>query len=197
MSAETAEKVFEPFFTTKPIGQGTGLGLSMVYGFVKQSGGQIRLFTEEGRGTTFRVYLPRDFEPERRNAAPNQITCPETAAGGKTVVEDEALIRSLIVSTLQENGYRTLEAADGPAGLSLLRDPRPVALLLTDIGLPGMNGRQLADAAREFRPDLKVLFMTGYAHNAMVGEQLLGTNMELVTKPFALDVLTAKIRSMT
>jgi PAS domain S-box-containing protein len=199
MSAEVAASAFEPFFTTKPIGQGTGLGLSMVYGFVKQSEGHVRIYSEPGTGTTIRLYLPRDLamddhpepeviEPARRDGVRNGRTV--------LVVEDEALIRGLIVDMLEEDGYQALEAHDGPSGLRMIESAAAVELLVTDVGLPGMNGRQFADAARALCPDLKVLFITGYAHNAAIGNRLLEENMQLMTKPFALDALSAKIRGM-
>jgi CheY-like chemotaxis protein len=199
MSAETAAKAFDPFFTTKPIGQGTGLGLSMVYGFVKQSDGHVRIYSEPGVGTTLRIYLPRHLDSDARaDAPPPPVHAPTYEKTGKTVlvVEDETVIRTLIVEVLEANGYRALAAPDGPSGLRLMRGADAVELLVTDVGLPGMNGRQLADAARELRPDLKVLFITGYAHNAAVGSRLRDPDMQLITKPFAFDTLAAKIRGM-
>ena len=199
MSAATVASAFDPFFTTKPIGQGTGLGLSMVYGFVKQSGGHVRIYSEPGIGTTIRLYLPRDLAMEDQPVAAVQAVAPaDIVRSGKkvVVVEDEALIRGLIVDMLEEGGYQILEASDGPSGLRVIEQAEDVELLVTDVGLPGMNGRQLADAARALHPALKVLFITGYAHNAAVGNRLLEENMQLITKPFALDVLAAKIRGM-
>ena len=199
MSPATLASAFDPFFTTKPIGQGTGLGLSMVYGFVKQSEGHVRIYSEPGNGTTIRLYLPRDLAAEDQPAPLVPASVPgDFAHSGKkvVVVEDEALIRGLIVDMLEEGGYQTLEAIDGPSGLRAIEQAEHVDLLVTDVGLPGMNGRQLADAARALRPSLKVLFITGYAHNAAVGNRLLEENMQLMTKPFALDALAAKIRGM-
>ncbi len=197
MNAEVARRAFEPFFTTKPTGQGTGLGLSMLYGFVRQSEGHVRIYSEPGRGTTVRLYLPR-----HGGAVPPEPGEPATvlaAAGpGKTVlvVEDEAVVRMLAVDVLEGLGHTAIEAADAASALQLLQSMAPVDLLLTDVGLPGMNGRQLADAARERQPGLPVLFMTGYAHNAAVGNGRMAPGMELLSKPFALAALAAKLRAM-
>jgi PAS domain S-box-containing protein len=200
MPPEVVARVFEPFYTTKPTGQGTGLGLSMLYGFVKQSGGHVRVYSEPGKGTTIRLYLPRHRGGAFEEAAdPVPLERAVNPAGGTVlVVEDEAAIRALIGEALGDIGCRVLEAADGPAGLRLLQSGVRVDLLLTDVGLPGgLNGRQLADAAREFQPALPVLFVTGYAHNAAVGNgPALDPGMEMLTKPFALDALVAKVRDM-
>ena len=199
MSPETIERAFDPFFTTKPLGEGTGLGLSMIYGFARQSGGQVRIYSEIGQGTTICLYFPRvlseedgDREKEERSAAP-------TSANGETVlvVDDEPAVRMLIVEVLAELGYNALEAGDGVEGLALLRRRPDVELLVTDVGLPkGMNGRQLADAARVDRPDLKILFITGYAENAVIGSGRLDAGMHVLTKPFAMDVLANRIRDL-
>ena len=200
MSPDVIAKAFDPFFTTKPLGQGTGLGLSMLYGFVKQSNGHVRIYSEPGRGTTFKLYLPREREAAAENADPEaaEARLPKADAGETVlVVEDEPTVRLLVTETLQELGYRALEAHDGPAGLALLQSSARVDLLVTDVGLPGLNGRQLADAARLIRPGLRVLFMTGYAHNAAVGQgAALEAGMEIISKPFALDALAARIRGM-
>jgi PAS domain S-box-containing protein len=198
MSPEVMDKVFEPFFTTKPIGQGTGLGLSMLYGFAKQTGGHVKIYSEEGQGTTFRLYLPRwrgGLQPE---APPSDGASNARSQAGETVlvVEDEPAIRMLVVETLVDLGYTAVEAGDGPSGLRILDTEERIDLLITDVGLPGMNGRQLAEAARQMRPALKVLFITGYAHNAAVGNGMLDQGMEILTKPFAVDALAAKIRGM-
>jgi len=199
MAPEVAARAFEPFFTTKPLGQGTGLGLSMLYGFVKQSGGHVRVYSEPGQGTAFKLYLPRHrggFEAADPVAGPEGA--PPRADAGETVlvVEDEATVRMLVLETLAELGYAAIEAADGPSGLRVLRSDARVDLLVTDVGLPGLNGRQLADAGREARPGLRVLFITGYAHNAAVGNGVLEPGTEMMTKPFAMDALADKIRSM-
>ncbi|MGI4731253.1 MAG: PAS domain-containing protein [Janthinobacterium lividum] len=198
MTPQTIERAFEPFFTTKPIGQGTGLGLSMIYGFARQSGGQVRIYSEVGQGTTVCVYLPRSFgdvDPEDEAAA---LSIRETARGETILlVDDEATIRHLVDEVLDEIGYTVIGAADGAAGLKVLQSGVRIDLLITDVGLPnGMNGRQVADAARSLRPDLKVLFITGYAENAAVGNGHLDPGMALLTKPFGLDDLTHKVRNM-
>ena len=200
MTLDVAARAFEPFFTTKGIGQGTGLGLSMVYGFTKQSQGHAHIYSEKNRGTTVRLYLPR--HPD--DAAGADIRAMRGSGAGQAevgetvlVVEDEAAVRMLVMETMQDQGYRALEAADGEAGLQMLRSHERVDLLVTDIGLPGMNGRQLADAARERRPDLKVLFITGYAHNPAVSQGAsLKPGMALIHKPFALAALADKVRVM-
>lgn len=199
MSREVAERAFEPFFTTKPIGQGTGLGLSMVYGFARQSDGYAKIYSEPGRGTTVKLYLPR-FYGEGAEPEPSQpaVDAPHPTSRGEVVlvVEDEAAVRDLVVEVLSDLGYRALEAADGPSGLRVLESRQRIDLLVTDVGLPGLNGRQLADAARLHRPGLKVLFMTGYAENAAINGGFLDPGMELVTKPFAIDSLAQRIRAM-
>ena len=199
MSPETIERAFEPFFTTKPIGQGTGLGLSMIYGFARQSEGYVRIYSELGRGTAIKLYLPRHHgEAEVADAVGNGPDDAHRAEEGEVVlvVEDETAVRNLVVEVLQDLGYRAVEAADGPTGLSLLQSAMRVDLLVTDIGLPGLNGRQVADAARQQRPELKVLFMTGYAENATIANGFLEPGMQMITKPFAIDALTARIRGM-
>jgi PAS domain S-box-containing protein len=195
MSPELMAHVFEPFFTTKPTGQGTGLGLSMVYGFAKQSDGHVRIYSEEGQGTTVKLDLPRHRGMEGHDEADPEFGQVPRAESGETVlvVEDEPVVRGLVVEVLEELGYRALEAPDGPSGLRLLLSKRRIDLLITDVGLPGLNGRQLADQARERRPDLKVLFITGYAENATLANGILEPGMAMLTKPFAVDALTRKI----
>ncbi|WP_428660207.1 PAS domain S-box protein [Reyranella sp.] len=196
MSDETLKKVFEPFFTTKPIGQGTGLGLSMIYGFAKQSRGHVRIESAEGRGTTFRLYLPLyQGGVEARTVGPAR----EVAIGaGETVlvIEDDSAVRLIISDVLRELGYACIEASDGQAALPMLTSNTPLDLLITDVGLPGLNGRQIAEIARRHRPDLKILFVTGYAEHATGHAPFLEPGMEMVTKPFALDGLALKIREM-
>ena len=201
MAAETMARAFDPFFTTKPSGQGTGLGLSMIYGFARQSEGYAHIYSELGRGTTVKLYLPRYRGAETDAAADATVAGPEaahTAGAGQVVlvIEDEAIVRGLIVDVLHDLGYGALEAADGPAGLNILRSAQRIDLLISDVGLPGLNGRQVADAARVERPDLKVLFMTGYAENAAVARGFLEPGMQLITKPFALDMLAGRIRDI-
>jgi len=198
MPPELIKRVFEPFFTTKPIGQGTGLGLSMIYGFARQSGGHVRIYSEVGHGTTVCIYLPRYHGDVIDDAAETQRVAAEVA-GGQTilVVDDEATIRHLIDEVLDEQGYTVIGAADGAAGLKVLQSGARIELLITDVGLPnGMNGRQVADHARALRPGLKVLFITGFAENAAVGNGHLEPGMELLTKPFTLEALTSKVAAM-
>lgn len=200
MNAETLSKAFEPFFTTKPVGAGTGLGLSMVYGFVKQSGGQVKIRSEEGKGTQVYLQLPyREAEVER----PTQVETPLEAHGmwtGETVlvVDDEPSVRMFVTEALGSLGYRIIEAADGVAGLQILQSDTPVDLLVTDIGLPGaIDGRQMAQAARESRPDLPVLLMTGYTDPAVVGNPPLAPATAVLTKPFALDTLISSVSQLS
>ena len=198
MSQDTISKAFEPFFTTKPIGQGTGLGLSMIYGFAQQSEGYAKIYSELGQGTTFKLYLPRYRGGAEEEEEPTSPSAMQQAEEGEVVlvVEDEAVVRGLILEELHELGYAALEAVDGASGLEMLRSKRRIDLLITDIGLPGLNGRQLADAARELRPSLKILFMTGYAENAALASGFLEPGMEMITKPFAMEALATRIRSM-
>jgi light-regulated signal transduction histidine kinase (bacteriophytochrome) len=199
MAPDVIARVFEPFFTTKPLGQGTGLGLSMVYGFAKQSNGHTRIHSEVGRGTTLCIYLPRYAgldEPEDGSLELLPDT-PCEAGGTVLVVDDEPAVRMLVGDVLRDMGYDVIEAADGPEGLHILRSRRDIDLLVSDVGLPGgMNGRQLADAARVHRPGLKVLFITGYAESAAWEGGVPDPDMQVLTKPFALDVLTAKVEAM-
>lgn len=199
MTPEVIARAFDPFFTTKPIGQGTGLGLSMVYGFVRQSGGQVRIYSEVGHGTTICLYLPRHYGDASEVPTITSSTASARAPTGKTVliVDDEPSVRMLVTDVLAELGYASLEAADGPAGLRILESEAVVDLLITDVGLPGgINGRQLADAARVTRPDLKVLFITGYAENAIIGSGHLSPGMRVLTKPFAVETLATRIHDM-
>ncbi|MEN5145579.1 ATP-binding protein [Brevundimonas diminuta] len=201
MSPSVAERAFEPFFTTKPTGQGTGLGLSMVYGFARQSGGQVLIYSEPGEGAMVCIYLPRSEASAEPIEEPVAATLPmATADKGETimVVDDEPSVRMLASEVLHELGFNSIEAADGPSALKILRSDARIDLLVTDVGLPGgMNGRQLADAAREHRPELSVLFITGYAENAVVGNGQLEAGMHIMTKPFELAGLADKIRSLT
>lgn len=195
---DIADRVFDPFFTTKPIGQGTGLGLSMIHGFVRQSGGQVRVYSEPGHGTTMCIYLPRYTGDLTDEAAGPDVQIPELGAGETVlVIDDEPTVRMLIVEILEEAGYVALEAEDGPSGLKILQSDARIDLLITDVGLPGgMNGRQVADAARLVRPDLKVLFVTGFAENAAVRSGHLEPGMEVITKPFVMTELANKITDM-
>ena len=195
---DIAERIFDPFFTTKPIGQGTGLGLSMIHGFVRQSGGQVRVYSEPGQGTTMCLYLPRYIGEVGNDGEVMQETIAEVGDGQVVlVIDDEPIVRMLIVEVAEEAGYTTLEADDGPSGLKILASDVKIDLLITDVGLPGgMNGRQVADAARVTRPDLKVLFVTGYAENAAVSNGHLDPSMSVVTKPFVMAELANKITDM-
>ncbi|MDU7520891.1 MAG: PAS domain-containing protein [Roseomonas mucosa] len=199
MPPEVIARVFDPFFTTKPLGQGTGLGLSMIYGFARQSGGQVRVYSEVGQGTTMCLYLPRHYGEGAAEEREASLTDAPRAQQGETVlvVDDEATMRMLVTEVLEDLGYTAIEAADGAAGLKVLRSDVRIDLLVTDVGLPGgMNGRQVADAARAARPDLKVLFITGYAENAVIGNGHLDPGMQVMTKPFAMEALASKIKSM-
>ena len=199
MEPDVAAKAFDPFFTTKPLGLGTGLGLSMTYGFVRQSGGQIQIDSQPKRGTTIHIYLPRHLDStpcvDSGTSAPSIDQTPR----GETilVVDDEPTIRFVVAEILRDAGYEILEAADGKAGLALLQSDAHIDLLLTDVGLPGgMNGRQMADAARVGRPNLRVLFITGYAESIVMRDGDLEMGMSILTKPFIHEALTSKIHSM-
>ena len=199
MTPEVMTKAFEPFFTTKPIGQGTGLGLSMIYGFVKQSGGQVRIESEVGRGTTVCLYLPRhEGEADGEHLLSDPTQAPRAEQGETVlVVDDEPTVRMLVTEVLDELGYTALEAADSIAGLQVLQSDVRIDLLITDIGLPGgLNGRQMAEAARERRPGLKVLFITGYAETSVLGNGRLAPGMAVLTKPFVIETLGARIREI-
>ena len=198
MPPDVIERAFDPFFTTKPLGGGTGLGLSMVHGFARQSGGQVRVYSELGKGTTMCLYLPR-FAGELGAEEIDEELAPAQAAHGETVlvIDDEDSIRTLIAEVLTESGYRVLQAGDGPSGLKILNSNASIDLLISDVGLPGgLNGRQVADAAREKRPNLKVLFVTGYAENAVVGNGLLAAGMSVITKPFPITSLAARVQAL-
>ncbi|CAN7271633.1 response regulator [Acidovorax sp. LjRoot117] len=200
MPAEVIARAFDPFFTTKPLGMGTGLGLSMVYGFARQSGGQARIHSEVGAGTTVCIFLPRHLGEDTVRSEHTAQTPPLGNTGlGETilVVDDEASVRALMAEVLREMGYRVLEAEDGLGAVELLQHDPSVTLLVTDVGLPGgMNGRQVADAARTTHPALKVLFVTGYAENAVLSHGHLPTGMQVLTKPFELHVFGQKVQTL-
>ncbi len=197
MPPDVAARAFDPFFTTKPIGMGTGLGLSMIYGFVKQSEGQVNIHTMPGHGTTVKIILPRAHSDVPAESEPPVLAAAPRARAGQTVlvVDDEHTVRMLVAEILEELGYATLEAEDGAAGLNLLKTAERVDLLITDVGLPGgMNGRQLAEMCRGTHPALKVLFITGYAEKAMLRQGSLAPGMHILNKPFALETLATRIR---
>ncbi len=199
MTPEVVRRAFDPFFTTKPIGMGTGLGLSMIYGFVQQSGGQARIYSEAGQGAMVCLYLPRHHGEAACEEANAELAGAPRAEQGETVlvVDDEPTVRMLVTEVLEDLGYTAIEAADGPAGLKVLRSDARIDLLVTDVGLPGgMNGRQVADAGRAVRPGLKVLFITGYAENAVVGNGHLDPGMHVLTKPFAMEALASRIKEL-
>jgi PAS domain S-box-containing protein len=199
MTPDVISKAFDPFFTTKPLGEGTGLGLSMIYGFARQSGGQVRIYSELGMGTTMCLYLPRHAEGAETEEAPEPSAPPTPSGDGEVVlvIDDEPTIRMLVGEVLTELGYAVIEAPDGPSGLRVLESNARIDLLITDVGLPGgLNGRQVADAARVSRPSLKILFITGYAENAVVGRSRLEPGMFVLTKPFQMDALAGRIREI-
>jgi PAS domain S-box-containing protein len=199
MTPDVVARAFDPFFTTKPLGQGTGLGLSMIYGFARQSGGHVRIYSEPGHGTAVRLYLPRHYGDAAMPDEAPQRAGALRAHDGETVlvVDDEPSIRMLVAETLEDLGYNAIEAADGPSGLRVLQSDARVDLLVTDVGLPGsMNGRQMADAGRLKRPNLNVLFITGFAENAVLGSNHLEPGMHILTKPFAMETLASRIKQL-
>jgi signal transduction histidine kinase/ActR/RegA family two-component response regulator len=199
MPPEVIARAFDPFFTTKPIGTGTGLGLSMTYGFARQSGGQVRIYSEVEKGAMVCLYLPR-YSGEVVAAEVLQTTPALMRAEHAEVVlivDDEPTVRMLVSDILQELGYNSLEASDGVAGLKILESKQRIDLLITDVGLPGgINGRQMADAARTWRKNLKVLFITGYAENAVLSHGHLEHGMHVLTKPFSMEALAARISEL-
>jgi two-component system, cell cycle sensor histidine kinase and response regulator CckA len=197
IDAETLEQIFEPFFTTKETGKGTGLGLATVYGIVKQSGGYVVVESEPDEGTAFTVYLRRDSEaraprPEPA-AAPTAEPASSPSAETVLLVEDEDVVRRLVRQVLENDGYRVLEAADGAAALELARSEE-VDLLLTDLVMPKVGGREVADGLRRANPELKVIYMSGYADGAILENGVLQPGTELLEKPFAFAALTEKVR---
>lgn len=194
MAPDVIERAFEPFFTTKPIGQGTGLGLSMVYGYIKQAKGYIHIESEPGVGTNVNLYLPAyqgEMTPTQREPEGLHQGTGETIL----VVEDEPVVRSLVVEVLNDLGYATLEASEATEALTITESTQRIDLLISDVGLPGMNGRQMAEIVRQQRPGLKVLFATGYAES-FAANDVLGPNMGVITKPFAIDAFANKVGEM-
>jgi PAS domain S-box-containing protein len=199
MPPDVVARAFDPFFTTKPIGQGTGLGLSMIYGFVRQSAGQVRIHSQEGHGTTVSLLLPRHIGDAEVAVEPAALSDAPRADRNQSVliVDDEPTVRMLVADVLGDLGYNAIEAGDGATAMRSLQSPTRIDLLVTDVGLPGgMNGRQLADAARVARPGLKVLFITGYAENAVLSHGHLDPGMHVLTKPFAMETLATRIKDV-
>jgi PAS domain S-box-containing protein len=197
MRREVMDRAFDPFYTTKPIGRGTGLGLSQVYGFVKQSGGHIKLYSEVGQGTTVKIYLPRLLSLDQSEEPQRPLIVPQGQRNESIlVVEDNEDVRTYSTETLRELGFTVLEACDAASALQILEAHREIKLLFTDVGLPGTNGRQLAESAHALRPDLKTLFTSGYARNAIVHQGRLDHGVHLLTKPFTRAQLATRIREV-
>ncbi|MCY0388514.1 PAS domain-containing protein [Robbsia sp. Bb-Pol-6] len=197
MPPDVARQAFEPFFTTKPLGQGTGLGLSMVYGFAGQSGGFATLYSHVGLGTTIRIYLPETEGEATTVDAQSEHADLQTGAGETIlVVEDDENVRQLLIDLFAECGYVILHATDGPSGLAIIESDARIDLLVSDVGLPGLNGRQMADAARLRRPGLRILFTTGYAELAAVNDGFLAPGMQMITKPFSVEKIVQRVQQM-
>jgi CheY-like chemotaxis protein len=198
MTPEVVAKAFDPYFTTKSVGKGTGLGLSQVMGFVKQSAGHIKIYSEIGNGTAIKIYLPRHFgeemETEAAVPAPSDVTA--FAKARVLVVEDEERMRAFVEEAFRELGFEVVSAPDGLAGLRLLDSHSDVALLFTDVVMPEMNGRKLADEALRRRPSLRVIFTTGFSRNAVIHNGVLDKDVNFLAKPFTLEQLTAKVREV-
>jgi two-component system cell cycle sensor histidine kinase/response regulator CckA len=197
MPPEIREKIFEPFFTTKEKGKGTGLGLSTVYGIVKQSEGDVWVYSEPGQGTTFKIYLPR--VEEEASTLPHGDDKDSLPRGRETVllVEDELSVRGLAVQVLRENGYNLLEAANGIEALRMAQEyAGEIHLLLTDVVMPQMGGKELADRLKPLRPDIKVLFTSGYTDNAIVHHGVLEPGIDFLLKPFSPAALAQKVREV-
>ena len=197
MTAEVIKKAFEPFFTTKPVGLGTGLGLSQAFGFVRQSNGHVKLYSELGVGTTVRIYLPRFIGEEQAKPA-GALTKLSPRAVNETILvtEDDAELRKVTVNALRDLGYQVIEAADGQDALKLIDQSERIDLLFTDVVMPRMNGRQLADEALRRRPSLKVLFTTGYTQNAVVHNGILDPGVDLIVKPYSIEHLAQKLNEV-
>jgi two-component system cell cycle sensor histidine kinase/response regulator CckA len=196
MDAETQKQIFDPFFTTKEVGKGTGLGLSMVYGIVKQSGGSIWVYSEVGKGTTFKIYLPRVDQVEEPERATVPAAIPQ---GTETVllVEDEEMVRNLSQEILEDSGYRVVVATNGKEGLRVCREfDEHIDLIITDVVMPEMNGREMVEHVTLLRPTTKVLFMSGYTDDAIVRHGILEENMSYMQKPFLPDALVLKAREV-
>jgi CheY-like chemotaxis protein len=198
MPPDVVAKAFDPFFTTKPIGQGTGLGLSMIYGFARQTRGHASIHSVVGEGTTVNVYLPTNLSALEVPVTQQQSVARSPKGHGETIlfVEDEAGVRAVLGEILNELGYATQQAVDAPSALEVEQGMERLDLLITDVGLPGTNGRQLAEMMRERRPGLKVLFITGYASQAAVRGEFLAEGMDMLAKPFTIDTLAHKVQAM-
>lgn len=198
MTPEVIERAFEPFYTTKAVGAGTGLGLSQVFGFVKQSGGHIKIYSEVGQGTTIKIYLPRWSGETSDETSAVERPAPPRALDHEIilVVEDDEKVRTVTVDVLRELGYTVVHAATGEDGLKKLKGHARVDLLVTDIIMPGMTGRVFADRALEVQPDLKVLFMTGYSRNAVIHNGVLDAGVAFMQKPFTTEKLAQKVRAV-
>jgi CheY-like chemotaxis protein len=197
MSADTAQRAFEPFFSTKEQGKGTGLGLSQVFGFVKQSHGHVKIYSELGHGTTVKLYLPRLVRSGAEPARKAISLGPRTARGELIlVVEDEAAVRQMSMEALRELGFAVLATESPSHALQILTENEDIALLFTDVVMPGMTGRQLADRALAMRPKLKILYTTGYSRNAIVHNGVLDPKTFLLAKPFTIDELAAKLEQI-
>ena len=197
MTPAVLAKAFDPFFTTKDVGKGTGLGLSQVYGFVKQSGGHIKIYSEVGAGTTINIYLPRTEDVAPEETMP--VTIERLRGDTRDVVlivDDEPAVRQFSVDAFEELGYGVLAAENAANALSLLTANPEIVLLFTDIVMPDVNGRKLADQARRVRPDVKVLFTTGYTRNAVVHNGVVDKDVQLIGKPFTIDELALKVREI-
>ncbi len=199
MTPAVIARAFDPFFTTKALGAGTGLGLSMTYGFARQSGGQVRIYSEVGLGATVRLYLPRDLSAAETIEAPPELARVAHATQGETVlvIDDEPLVRMLVTDVLREQGYIVIESHDGPSGLKVVESVLRIDLLITDIGLPGgLNGRQVAEKARTLRPELKVLFISGFAEKAAIKHGHADAAISVLTKPFTMEALAARVKGL-
>jgi CheY-like chemotaxis protein len=196
MTSDVLAKVFDPFFTTKPVGKGTGLGMSQVYGFAKQSGGHVKIYSEVGHGTTVKLYLPRQSGAAMIIEQPKAGLAPRGGSETILVVEDDERVRSFAVEALRELGYTVLEAVDGPTALEVMLANRQVTLLFTDVVMPGMTGRNLADKSVQLYPSLKVLFSTGYTRNAIVHNGVVDAGTNFLQKPYSLNDLARKVRGV-
>jgi nitrogen-specific signal transduction histidine kinase/CheY-like chemotaxis protein len=196
MTEDVVQHAFEPFYTTKQAGQGTGLGLSQVYGFVKQSGGHVKIYSEIGEGTAIKVYLPRFHGQATADDPPIAPSARGQTGECILVVEDDADVRAYVVDTLGGMGYDVLEAGGGDEALRLMKEYKGIGLLLTDVVMPGMNGRKLAEEAAQLHPGLKVLYMTGYSRNAIVHQGRLDAGVDLVQKPLSQEQLAAMVRKV-